>query len=247
MHRTERSLFFPREPLADTDLNVDSALFTATDHDCTCGIFGPLHYESGYAYPLIVWLHGPGCDERQLMRVMPLVSMRNYVAIAPRGVCISDSGEKPGCGYDWCQTEEGISLAEQRIYEGIRIAREKFSINPRRIFLAGFGSGGTMAFRVAMSHSSRFGGVLSLCGPFPTGNTPLGHLTEVRQLPVLLAVGRDSLEYPSAEVCENLRLFHTAGLSITLRQYPCGHELSPQMLTDIDRWIIEQITCDERS
>ena len=39
-----------------------------------------------------------------------------------------------------------------------------------------------------------------------------------------------------------LRLFHAAGLSIVLRQYPCGQELTEQMLRDVDRWIIEQIT-----
>jgi len=39
-----------------------------------------------------------------------------------------------------------------------------------------------------------------------------------------------------------LRLLHTAGIFVTLRQYPCGQEISPQMLADVDRWIIEQIT-----
>ena len=99
-----------------------------------------------------------------------------------------------------------------------------------------------MAFRVAMNHPSRFAGVLSCCGPFPQDRKPLGNLSEARKLPVLLAVGRDSSEYPPNEVCENLRLFHTAGLSITLRQYPTGQELSAQMLGDVDRWIIEQMT-----
>ena len=41
------------------------------------------------------------------------------------------------------------------------------------------------------------------------------------------------------------RFGDTAGLSITLRQYPCGHELMPQMLSDVDRWIIEQITAPQ--
>jgi len=39
-----------------------------------------------------------------------------------------------------------------------------------------------------------------------------------------------------------LRLLHSAGMSVTLRVYPGGDELSPQMLADVDRWIIEQIT-----
>src|SRR5437016_9189131 len=48
-------------------------------------IFTPLHYERNYAYPLIVWLHGPRDNERQVAQVMPLVSMRNYIAVGPRG------------------------------------------------------------------------------------------------------------------------------------------------------------------
>ena len=48
-------------------------------------------------------------------------------------------------------------------------------------------------------------------------------------------------------VCDDLRLLHTAGMSITLRLYPCAHELSPQMLSDVDRWIIEQITAHKVS
>jgi phospholipase/carboxylesterase len=61
-------------------------------------------------------------------------------------------------------------------------------------------------------------------------------------LAVFLAAGRHSTVYNEQRVCDDLRLLHTAGMSITLRLYPCGHELSPQMLADVDRWIIEQIT-----
>ena len=98
-----------------------------------------------------------------------------------------------------------------------------------------------MAIRIAMNHPSHFAGVISLCGPFPTGRTPFGNLLEARRLGIFLAAGRSSLEYPAAQVCEDLRLLHAAGLSITLRQYPCGHELMLQMLSDVDRWIIEQV------
>jgi hypothetical protein len=47
-------------------------------------VFAPLHYEPNYAYPLVVWLHAEGTDEQDLSRVIPRISMRNYVAVAPR-------------------------------------------------------------------------------------------------------------------------------------------------------------------
>lgn len=66
---------------------VDSTHENITPH---C-LFSPIHYEAGYAYPLIVWLHGPGDNENQLRTVLPLVSMRNHIAIGPRATSI----EKP--------------------------------------------------------------------------------------------------------------------------------------------------------
>jgi phospholipase/carboxylesterase len=71
---------------------------------------------------------------------------------------------------------------------------------------------------------------------------PFGRLTESRRLPVFLAVGRDSHVYPPDKACDDLRLLHAAGMSITLRQYPFGQELIEPMLRDVDRWIIEQLT-----
>jgi phospholipase/carboxylesterase len=229
-------------PNLQSAFRVDSASFSTTQIDFAHSLFVPMHYAPGYAYPLIVWLHGRGSDERQLPRIMPMISMRNHVAVAPRGTFVSN-GETAGpeC-YGWLQTDEQIQQAEQRVFDAIELASWKYHVATKRIFLAGFDVGGTMALRIALNHPSRFAGVLSLCGAFPTGRTPFGNLVAARQLPIFLATGRGSQEYPATQVCDDLRLLHTAGLSITLRQYPCGHELMPQMLTDIDRWIIEQIT-----
>ena len=58
--------------------------------DAARALFAPMHYESNYAYPLIVWLHGANDDERQLKRIMPFVSLRNYVAVSPRGTVTAD-------------------------------------------------------------------------------------------------------------------------------------------------------------
>ena len=239
-HSTEPHSSVPPSP--QSVFQVTSASFSAHDFDFPHALFAPMHYVPGYAYPVIVWLHGCGTDERQLQRVMPLVSMRNYIAVAPRGVQLPEAGETTRPRYGWTQTDEHIQQAEQRVFDVIELAGRRFHVSRRRVFLAGFGDGGTMAMRIAMSHPDRFAGVLSLCGAFPNGRTPFGNLVAARRLGILLATGRGSSEYPAAQVCEDLRLLHTAGLSVTLRQYPCGHELIPQMLADVDRWIIEQIT-----
>jgi len=245
MERIQRSVSPFSLPIREDALQVDAASCSAGVLDFANTLFAPLHYEPGYAYPLIVWLHGRGNDERQLPRIMPLISMRNYAAVAPRGLRVSleETVERGPVreGYGWQQTEDHIRQAEQRVFDAVEMASQKLHIAPRRVFLAGFGCGGTMAFRLAMNHAERFAGVISVCGAFPSGGKPFSNLMAARRLGVFLITGRGSAEYPAEAVCDNLRLFHSAGLSLTLRQYPCGHELTPQMLADIDRWIIEQL------
>jgi len=239
--RPPRKLIPSREELSiEPAFSIEAGLFTAPARDASRTLFAPVHYEARYAYPLIVWLHGPGSDERQLLRIMPIVSMRNYVAVAPRGLSL-------GKALGWPQSPEQIQEAEQRILESIEVAQHKYHVASHRVFLAGFDCGGSMALRVALACPSRFAGILSIAGAFPSGQTPLSQLTTARRLPVFLAVCRDSQQYPPTAACEDLRLFHTAGISITLRQYPCAHQLTPLILRDMDRWIIEQITSSAAS
>jgi phospholipase/carboxylesterase len=202
-------------------------------------IFTPLHYESNYAYPLIVWLHGPDDDEQQVTQVMPLVSLRNYVGVGPRGT-VESAG-----GYRWSQGQRHVALAEQRVFSAVAAARRRLSVAPSRIYLAGYQGGGTMAFRVALNHPETFAGVLSIGGAFPSTLRPLGRLHAARRLRVFLATGKDSLLYPESQVCDDLRLFHAAGMSLNLRIYPCGDELLTNMLSDMDRWIMEQVAAYE--
>jgi phospholipase/carboxylesterase len=210
-------------------------------HDAHC-IVTPLHYEPGYAYPLIVWLHGPGDDEHQVARVMPLVSTRNYAAVGPRGTVPAVAPEQ---GFGWSQDRKHIARAEQRVLSAVAAARGWLNIAPDRIYLAGYGCGGTMAFRIALALPEQFAGVLSFGGAFPTSSRPLGRLHLARRLRIFIASGYTSEQYPESEVCRNLRLFHAAGMSICLRHYPCGDELLTNMLQDMDRWIMEQLTAPE--
>ncbi len=238
-HATEPS--WPSNEASPGPVFADpSGLFTPPARDSARTLFVPLHYEPNYAYPLIVWLHGPGRDERQLLEMMPLVSRRNYVAVAPRGLCLRED-ERRGEFCGWSQSVDHIQEAEERIFDGIEAAQRKLNVAPDRVFLAGFDSGGTMALRVALGHPWRFAGVLSIGGAFPSGQTPLGRWNQARNLVVFMALGRESLEYPPARACEDLRLLHAAGISVTLRQYPQGHYLTSQILGDVDRWIMEQV------
>lgn len=232
----KRSANLEAAPPAD-DSSV--AQLSPLDTDTPYSLFAPLHYEPNYAYPLLIWLHGPDSDEREVQQLMPLVSLRNYVAIAPRGVCCAHDDVS---AFHWGQSAAALARAERAVADSIHTAQRQFHVNPEMIFLAGYATGGTMALRIALRNPELFAGVASLGGTFPRHHAPLVALPRLRSLRLLLALGSDSSSYPVDRLCDDLRLFHSARLSVAVRQYPCGDELRTPMLEDLNRWMMERVT-----
>ena len=224
----------------------------STHMDSACGVhrvnaliehqvclFGPERYEPRYDYPLIVWLHSCHSSEVELENVMYALSMQNYVGCAPRGPIPSDRGLGR---FGWGKSANAAAVAEEVVFASIESAAEQFSINPKRVFLAGFGSGASMAWRLALRYPEQFAGVVAICGAFPNEERSLTHLHRARNLPVLWMYGQHSQACSISEVCDTLPLLHSASLSVDIRQYPCGDELLTNMLSDTNVWLMEQVT-----
>ena len=47
--------------------------------------FLPTGYEPNYPYPLLVFLHGHGSSDEQIMKLAPRLSRRNFISIGLRG------------------------------------------------------------------------------------------------------------------------------------------------------------------
>ena len=204
--------------------------------------FLPLHYEKNYAYPLLVWLHGPGGTEAEIGQVMPHVSLRNYVGVSPRGVVKDIQASPVGRdAFTWDQSLASVEAAIDDVLDCIDLAKRRFSISSERVFLVGNDVGGTMAMRIALTAPREFGGVVSLGGALPSTNQPFAGIERARSLPIMIAHCRDSLTFDTDAMCSDLRLLHSAGMKVCLRQYPCEQEVTTNMLSDVNAWIMEQI------
>jgi phospholipase/carboxylesterase len=191
-----------------------------------------MHYEKNYAYPLVVWVHSAGHDASEVHEIMPRISKRNYVAVAP------ELGPMAGAG---TLDSQSCLVIGESVVAAIETAKARFNINPSRVFIAGFGTGATMAFRVALEHPERFAGVLAMNGPLPSEGAPLSQWERSRKLPVFWAHCRKSNQFEQPQLCQQLKLLHIAGFSLTLRQYPGGDAISDGLLADVNRWIMEGI------
>lgn len=221
----------------------------------------PTHYEPNYAYPLLVWLHGTGKSEVELFDVVPKISTQNYVAVAPRGALSKTTrvvrrhingsliDEKIWIENitDWAETERCISESENLVFQSIEEATHKFNINPRRIFLLGRGAGATMALQIGLRNADEFAGIVAIDGSFPSEETVLfRNWRSIRDLPILMttpSVSTNSYQHLSSN---QLRLMHTAGMTVSIRQYNEYNEANSEqnrmdrILADCNRWIMSR-------
>ncbi|MDA0834830.1 MAG: alpha/beta hydrolase-fold protein [Planctomycetota bacterium] len=203
-------------------------------------LFIPENYEPRYAYPLIVWLHSEGSSERQLLDLMPKISDRNYIGVSIRGA-LPDPNALPG-QYRWGQTPSQCFATANEIDNVIRPIQERFHVNSSRVYLAGFGNGASMALQVAFSHPERFAGVAALGGLWPKNFTPLANYRELRETRVLMGTGRNDSQTSINAVSRAAHLLHAAGLQPAVREYDASHELTAEMLTDVNHWVMSGIS-----
>ena len=207
-------------------------------------IFGPMDYTHGYAYPLIVWLHSDFGNEAELLELMPMLSLRNYVGLAPEGFhgCTAPSGENIA----WPMTR--VEETSERVYEAIRQVRYDYNINSARIFVAGRRSGGTMALWLALSNPGVFAGAASFDGLLPVMPRMFGQFRKQALQAFYLGVTANSLKAAPQRWYRDINLLNTSGISATYkeyrgsRQYEEDRDLLAEMMTDLNRWIMGQIS-----
>ncbi|MGI9517759.1 MAG: alpha/beta hydrolase [Pirellulaceae bacterium] len=207
-----------------------------------CSWFIPLHFESRHAYPLIVWMHSGRNSARQLDQVLPLISERNYLGVSVQGT--EHLGNQQ---FGWLQSADAIETTIHHVRHAIESAAARFHIHPERVYIAGRGTGGTMAFRVAFACPELFAGVASFNGSLPSNLNPLGRWRTCRRIPVFWAHGRKSDTFPESNLCHQLRLLHVGGFNVTLRQYPCADQLIDRSYSDLNVWVMDQIAATGES
>jgi phospholipase/carboxylesterase len=207
--------------------------------------FLPTGYEPNYPYPLLVFLHGHGSCEEQILQLAPRLSRRNYICIGLRGPQPLDLRPDGRQTFTWGLDGQADANVEEYVCRAIEQTRRHFHVHSERIYLAGFCEGAPLAYRLGLLYPERFAGIISLNGSMPRRGGPLLRLPEVRHLRVLIGHGIANSVVPLTLARNDFRLFYAAGLAVRMHTYPSNHRIHPHMLRDIDRWIMQTIQDEE--
>jgi phospholipase/carboxylesterase len=180
----------------------------------------------------------------ELDHVMPALSLRNYIGIAPRGNVKSRGSQRR---YRWGTTLTDCAVAEDLVWDSVRAAMNVLSIHSDRIFLAGFGGGGTMAQWIGLKYASQLAGVVSLTGAFPKTSRVLSNWKIARNLKVLFAQRQGSTICSEDDMMQAVKFAHQSGLDYRFLQAQSeddteGNELDAAMLQAANRFMMGIVT-----
>ena len=212
--------------------------FLASNPERPVRTFVPTDYQPRYPYPLVVLFHGHGGNEEQASRLAPQLSRRNYISIALRGSQTVERSADGRPGYTWDRT----SSVEEYLLAAVEQTRQKYHVHSERVYLVGVNEGAEVAFRVGLALADRVAGIVSLNGKVPQPNgSPLFQMNAVRRLPVFIGHGSDNPIVPLSASRKDSRLLYAAGAAVRFQSYPTTHRLHPNMLRDVNAWIIGRV------
>src|SRR3954454_12616742 len=96
--------------------------------------FLPAGYEPRYPYPLLVFFHGHGGNEEQILRLAPRLSRRNCISIGLRGPVPASSPLREG--FSWGGSAY-LALLEDYLVRAVQQTRRTYHVHSERIYLAG--------------------------------------------------------------------------------------------------------------
>ena len=208
--------------------------------------FLPNGYEPKYAYPLIVFFHQQGGSDEQVLRLAPTISRRNALYLSLRGSVPLDRHDEDGLpAYGWGDTNEHDEQLADYLMKSVEQTRREFHIHSERVYLAGVAEGASVAYRMALRMPQRFAGVISINGTLPRPESgPLFRDDEVKDLRVLIAHGAANEVVPLEMARRDFLALYGAGADVLLSTYPCTHTVHPNMLRDVNRWVIRNVDHD---
>jgi len=130
-------------------------------------VFVPKSYSADKPAPLVLLLHGytaSGSLQELYFQLQPLAEEKGFLYAHPDGTKDAQNNQfwnatDACCDFGGTDVDDSAYL-EQVIHD----IEAKYSVDPKRIFLAGHSNGGFMSYRMACDHADTIAAIASLAG-----------------------------------------------------------------------------------
>lgn len=197
--------------------------------------------------PTIIALHGWGASAHDLLGLAPMLHGGRALMLCPQGPVAMPVGGGM-YGYGWFPLNPGMPPdpaafrhAAEMLRRFVDGATARYPVDPSRLVVAGFSQGGVMALELALRDPERYAGVAALSTwlPPPLVDDILPR-PEHEGLPVLILHGTADSMIEVARARESREALRRYEVALTYREFEMGHEIRPEALRVLGRWLEEK-------
>jgi len=197
--------------------------------------------ESG-PHPALIFLHGRGTDENDLLELTPYLDPHFLIASVRAPYRFSYGG------YTWFDLDEkGAVNIDQLInsrdsfFQWLDDFLEKNPIDSSRLFLFGFSMGAIMSLAISLSNPKRFKGIVAHSGMLPQDEQLSYQWNDLGNLSFFFAHGSQDPIVPVELGRQAHRRLAQTNAKIIYHEYPIQHTISDESLSDVSIWLRKQI------
>ena len=233
------------------ELKTDSISFTSPILlDCKLNI--PNNFESQKPIDLIISLHGGGGSYDKFQNIWRHFENPKFILATPEAPYKWLMGEK--IGYDWSAWPSGnlqfmikaLELAPVYIENLIISLKEKYAIN--KIYLMGFSQGSIITQIAGIKNHDLLEGIIILSGPeinhpnkpeivWPTNS----EIINAKGLSVCIIHGKTDALIDVQIARKSKEFYKNHGYDTVLFEFEGGHEIHPDAMKEIEKWINNKI------
>lgn len=192
----------------------------------------------------IIWLHGLGADATDFEPLVPVLKLTSPLRFifpnAPMRPFTINNGMTMRAWYDIDPSSPldagaDIDASTEALLELVeRVAPERSA----NTVLAGFSQGGVIALNALVTASTKFRGVMAL-STYVHNAEGLVDIVRLDNMdtPVFMAHGLLDPMIPIHRGVASREALSALGYSIEWQEYRMGHEVCPQEISDIGRWL----------
>jgi phospholipase/carboxylesterase len=209
---------------------------------------------AGPANATVIWMHGLGADGYDFVPMVPELNLPGDARVRfvfphaeVRPVTVN-AGYAMRAWYDIAELtpegrddERGLVATRARIEACI--AQERVAgIAAKRIVLAGFSQGGSVALHVGLRHAEPLCGIIALSCYLPMRQRVAAEVHAAnRATPILMCHGREDVVVLPAFGEQSRDAMLDAGLNVEWHIYSMGHSLCHPEVFDISAWLQYQL------
>jgi phospholipase/carboxylesterase len=202
----------------------------------------PLSSNESGPHPALIFLHGRGTDENDLLELTSYLDPHFLIASVRAPYRFSYGG------YTWFDLDEKSTVnidqlinSRDSFFQWLDDFLKNNPIDSSRLFLFGFSMGAIMSLAISLSNPKRFKGIVAHSGMLPQDEQLSYQWNDLGNLSFFIAHGSQDPIVPVELGRQAHRRLLQANADVIYREYPIQHTISDESLSDVSIWLQKQI------